>query len=188
LGDWNREFSNNDFINYAVDGGHKIGLSNFDGKYTLGFKFNGQLIGVFGTSSTEAKNSAETLKKFYTDILYSIPFAADFDASNVLLSIVYFNDTDPIAENEDPETLIIESDDYIIFDIALNILNVKGIRPLGLRKKGVIVNPLTQNEELDTAAERINVRVDSSLESNKAIEIRMCDSESGEVLIDANGK
>lgn len=165
IGDYNDYFSINQFINYAIDGKHPIGLSFFDKQKWLDFYIHDGndwiWVNSLGTNENDENlnDSGKTLKMFYTDMQHVIDLSHLDKLPNsgeIQLKIRYYNNTtksDPgIPEKWD-------EGEYVIFEIVLGVIPIiAGSRPLGLRKNGIIINPITPNEELDNSAERINFK------------------------------
>lgn len=164
IGDCNDDFSVNQFINYGINEKRPIGLSSFDGNKKL------MITPMIGTEEvgdpllveTGNGDSASTLKKFYTNMLHTIDMEADKVAAlsaalstsggTLSLKLTYYDDNGTIDT-------ISKDDDYLIFEFIVNDISIiSGSRPLGLRRNGIIINPITPNEELDNSAERINFK------------------------------
>ena len=189
FGDYNSEFSANQFINYAIDGKHPIGLSFFDKKKWLDFYIPDQTeaatkwiwVDSIGTDENkiELNDSGKALQMFYTDILHSIDISKINIPANtpyILLKIRYYDNMNSVGEDGKAKH---DEGEYIIFDITLPLIPiVSGYRPLGYRKHGIIINPQQQNEILDDGVtQKIHAKMPSDAEkkSAKIIDIQMHD-------------
>lgn len=180
FGDKNEKFSVNQFINYAINGKHFIGLSSFDKNKQLTIYVPTNYIPnntseeewypvkTFGTGAND--DSAEILKLFYTGIEQTIDAP---DISNL-----------QIPDTGLPLRLVYKDiQEYTIFDLEIgNAQVVRGVRPLGLRQKGIIVNPIDVNEELPAGtAEKIHLTLNDSDTTGKAIDISVHNNAGGEL-------
>lgn len=170
IGDYNDDFSINQFINYCIGGNHIIGLSNFGRDEIFQVYHGDDLVLTLNDSDNEAPYT-ELLKLFYTDITNYLPFSIGTGTGATIdLTIKYIK----------PKMFL--SADYTIFEIQLeDIPIVSGTRPLAFRRGGIIVNPQDQNEILDGAtAERINLILGTD-NTGTAIEINAINVENQEV-------
>lgn len=177
--DWNTSFKDNDFINYAISKNGSIGLSDQDrnecltlqisdnkNSYSIEISTNG--IKVNNNNNPDKKLLFhELLTNFYcgTERTLSLP---GFSTNSSTVTI-YFKYEKSYAGTS-----------YTIFEKIINDVPVaSGDRPLGLRKGGIIVNPLEQNEQLPQGtAEQINLKteiVESNKLVGKGINILVCD-------------
>lgn len=171
LGDKNDKFSINQFINYAIDKRHPIGLSSFDKNKVLKIFIPTELIpdyvsenewyDVKTIGTNEDEDSVDTLKLFYTDMnnVIDAPDVSSLKLQDAQLKLrLQYSDT---------------AEDYVIFDFVVGSAQIiAGSRPLGLRKHGIIVNPANANEELSpSTAEKIHVTLEGTDTTGKVIEM-----------------
>ena len=168
-GDSNSKFSYLDFIKYAIDENKSIRLSQKLGGRTeileiYGIKNYGKeteekMTGLIGYLQSNSNDYRELLQYFYTNINQSLSLGKLTDLNLEALqgiSGLYLKYFITYPNNTNYQQVIFET------KVVLQIIN--GIRPLGLRKNGIIINPLTPTEELggnDRVFGKINAFVGS---------------------------
>ena len=157
LGDYNDEFQGNQFINHAIDSNASIGLSLNTRKEQFTVSVNGydDPIIEIGTLNGNTLTYKTLLQFFYINInqIVDIPedLLSNLQSSEIPLVFKYTRRY--IDNNKQPF-------DYVIFEFNYSVPIISGIRPLGLRKNGIIVNPFSQNENLeDGVAQKINSKL-----------------------------
>lgn len=186
IGDYNNEFSINQFINYCIGGNHAIGLSGSKRDeifqiYDNSISTEEPIIELRSNSTTPY---TELLKLLYTDVTNYLPFPIGTrTGATIDLTIKYIKPlwvTVQTTENQNTEGQNTGDYYYTIFQATLTeIPIVTGTRPLAFRRGGIIVNPSDQNEilEKDTSV-KINlktVREKDNKVVGKAININLCD-------------
>ena len=163
IGDLNNKYTGNQFISYAINYDRSIGISqkgrienisiNVCGKNSSGNSFN---ITHSLNSNENNKNWKDLLELLYTEKTNVLDF------TNLNLEI---DDLTKCTE------LIFtfkfySKDGRLLLTIANKnaITPITGIRPLGLRKNGIIINPIEPNEDLtmenieEKVAQRVNAK------------------------------
>lgn len=156
IGDYNSDFSGDQFINYAILNNSSIGLSQIGRAEYLTLKITGIKQPLSITFRNGVLFSWKTwLELFYTNKQNVLDFSmAGIDLTKetqVFLTLTFYN------KNKEP---------LFVIKNTKAIVPITGTRPLGFRQNGIIVNPVDPNEDLQQGtastsakvAERINAR------------------------------
>ena len=177
--DCNATFKDNDFINYAISENRSIGLSDQERNehFTLTISNNNETYSIeISTSGIKINgNNTDINSLFFHELLTNF-----YCGTERILQLPYFSTTSSEVNISFKYEKSYAGTNYIIFEKTINNVPVaSGDRPLGLRKGGIIVNPLEQNEQLPQGiAEQINLKtkiVESNKLVGKGINILVCD-------------
>lgn len=178
--DYNTSFNDNDFINYAISENENIGLSDQERNehFTLIISNNNGTIYSIEISTSGIKindNNTDINSLFFHELLTNF-----YCGTERTLQLPQFSTTSSEVNISFKYEKSYAGTNYIIFEKIINNVPVaSGDRPLGLRKGGIIVNPLEQNEQLPQGtAEQINLKtkiVENNKLVGKGINILVCD-------------